>query len=112
MYESTLGVAADWAAILTAIVAVWAYGRFLWFQRRRRKALETYLRDEKLMAVDEARRTIMHLMANLSMTEPEVLQAGFQSELVTAKPGVDEEGRAVRLYFEYTGADVPAQRTF
>ena len=106
MYESVLGITADWAAILTATVATLAYGRFLLAQHRRKRALERYLREEKLMGVDEARRTIMHLMANLSMSEAEVLQAGFQSDLVRAVPGVDDEGRAVRLYFEYVGADV------
>lgn len=102
---------ANWAAILTALVAVWAFGYFLWSQRKRRKALEGYLREQKLMRLDEARRTIMHLMANLSMTEAEVLQAGFQSSVITAAPGIDEQGRTVRIYFEYTGADVaPPQK--
>jgi hypothetical protein len=110
MHEELLG--ADVAAILIAIVAVWAYGRFLWSQRRRRTALEHYLREEKLMGVDEGRRTIMHLMANLSMTEADVLQAGSQSDLVMTAPGVDEEGRAVRLYFEHAGSDLPTSGKF
>jgi hypothetical protein len=112
MYENWLGVAADWSAILTAGVATVAYARFVSAQRKRRNALEQYLRDEKLNGVDGARRTIMHLMANLSMSEAEVLQAGFQSDLVRAVPGVDEEGRAVRLYFEYAGTDVPVPKKF
>ena len=112
MYQSLLGIASDWAAILTAAVATLAYGRFLLAQHRRKRALELYLREEKLMGVDEARRTILHLMANLSMTEAEVLHAGFQSKLVRAVPGVDEQGRAVRLYFEYTGGDLPPPTKF
>ena len=112
MYESLLGITADWAAILTAAVATLAYGRFVLAQHKRKKALERYLREEKLMGVDEARRTILHLMANLSMTEAEVLQAGFQSDLVYAVPGIDEQGRAVRLYFEYIGGDVPVPNKF
>lgn len=112
MYENLLGITADWAAILTAAVATLAYGRFLLAQHRRKKALERYLREEKLMGADEAKRTIIHLMANLSMSEAEVLQAGFQSELVRAVPGIDEQGRAVRLYFEYAGTDVPTPTKF
>src|SRR5690606_38808236 len=111
MYESLLGITADWAAILTAAVATLAYARFMLAQDKRKRALERYLREEKLMGVDEARRTILHLMANLSMTEAEVLQAGFQSDLVRAVPGIDEQGRAVQLYFEYVGPDLPARRT-
>lgn len=111
MNKNFLDLVANWAAILTALVAVWAYGNFLLSQRRRRKALENYLREQKLMGLDNARRTIMHLMANLSMTEAEVLQAGFQSDLVTAASGTDEQGRTVRIYFEYTRKDVATPRT-
>lgn len=112
MYETLLGVAADWAAILTAGIAALAYGRFLMAQHSRKRALEQYLREEKLAGVDEGRRTIMHLMANLSMAEAEVLQAGFQSDRIEAKPGVDDQGRAVRLYFEYVGSDVKTPKKF
>lgn len=45
------------------------------------------------------------------MTEAEVLQAGFQSDLVTAASGTDEQGRTVGIYFEYTRKDVATPRT-
>lgn len=106
-----LTIVADLAAILTAIVATVAYGKFLLAQRRRRKALEDYLREDKRMG-DMQRHTVMHLMAHLSMTEVEVLQAGFQSEKVTAVPGTDEQGRADCLYFEYIGKDLPKPTKF
>lgn len=112
MYEKLLGIASDWAAILTAIVASFAYGRYWLSQRARRRALETYLREEKLGAGDEGRRTVTHLMANLAMTEAEVLHAGFQSKRIKAVPGIDDRGRAVLLYFEYDGADLPVPRKF
>lgn len=112
MYKDILGVIADWAAILTAVVATLAYGRFWLAQCARKKALEDYLREEKLGANDEGRRTVMHLMASLSMTEAEVLHAGFQSKRVKAVPGTDDRGRAVLLYFTYIGSDVPAPKKF
>lgn len=106
MYNNLLGIAANWASILTAIVATIAYGHYRLAQRARRLVLEAYLRSERQESRDEGRRTVMHLMANLAMTEAEVLQAGFQSSRVKAVPGIDDRGRAVLLYFEYDGADV------
>lgn len=111
-YLDGLTIAADWAAILTAAVATFAYGRFIWGQRKRRSLLESYLREEKLMRHDEGRRSVIHLMANLAMTEAEILAAAFQSKLITTVPGIDENGKASRLLFEYDGADVPAPRKF
>jgi hypothetical protein len=111
-YTDSLTVAANWATILTAAIATAAYGRFLFGQWKRRSALETYLREEKLRRHDEGRRSIIHLMANLAMTEAEILAAAFQSKLITTVPGIDENGRASRLLFEYDGDDVPAPRKF
>jgi hypothetical protein len=111
-YESALETAANGAAILTALVATIAYWRFVCAQWIRRVALERHLREEKLAGQDLGRRTVMHLMANLAMTEAEVLHAGFQSKKITVASGVDEHGRAVRLYFEYCGKDLPAPRRF
>lgn len=112
MCKDLLGMAADWAAILTAAVATIAYGRFWLAQRARRAALEDYLRMEKSGADDAGRRSVMHLMANLAMTEAEVLHAGFQSKLVKAVPGTDERGRADIIFFEYAGADLPEPKKF
>lgn len=111
-YDSALETAANWAAILTALVASIAYLGFVCSQRRRRDALERHLREEKQGGQDRGRRTVMHLMANLAMTEAEVLQAGFQSKKITVVAGVDDQGRAVRLYFEYCGKDLPPPRKF
>ena len=111
-YANILEIAANWAAIITAGVATVAYFRFIGAQRVRRRALETHLRGEKLSGHDNGRRTLMHLMANLAMTEAEVLHAGFRSKKIEVIPGIDDQGRAVRLYFEYSGDDVPLPRRF
>ncbi|HEX2020070.1 MAG TPA: hypothetical protein VGO17_14120 [Aurantimonas sp.] len=112
MDKELLGILSDWAAILTAIVATLAYGRYWLAHHARRKALEAYLKEEKLGAGDEGRRSVMHLMANLAMTEAEVLHAGFESDRVKAVPGVDDRGRAVLIYFEYVGTDLPVPKQF
>jgi hypothetical protein len=102
-YGPTLEIAANWAAILTALVAVIAGGRLLYERRERRLALEVYLRDKKVNPDGLERYTVMHLMAHLAMTEEEVLHAGFHSKKVKAVPGEDKQGRAVRIYFQYDG---------
>lgn len=109
-YKSTLEIAADWAAILTALVAVIVASRFYLEKRARQRALEKYLRDKKASPDGLDRYTVMHLMANLAMTEAEVLHAGFRSKKVKAVPGEDKQGRAVRIYFQYSEGEVPKPR--
>ncbi|MGV7121529.1 hypothetical protein [Sphingopyxis sp. 550A] len=111
-YKDVLDIIASWAAILTAAVASFGYGRFLLAQCARRKKLEDYLREEKLSSYDMGQRTVMHLMSNLSMTETEVLQAGFQSKKISSSPGQDERGRADRIFFEYSGNDISNSKKF
>jgi len=111
-YDDLLGVTANWAAILTAVIATVAYGRFLYAQASQRRALEKYLRSEKERAVDSGRRTVKHLMANLSLTESEVLGAAFRSSKVDPAVSVNEKGHADNLLFEYTGKDLPIPKTF
>lgn len=47
------GDISEWAAIFTAIVTTVTYDRYWLTQRARRKALESYLKGEKLGAGDE-----------------------------------------------------------
>lgn len=110
--KDVLEIVANLAAVLTACIATLAYGRFWCAQRARQKTLEDYLRDEKLARHDEGRRSVIHLMANLAMTETEVLHAAFQSRKISSTPGIDDQGRAIRLLFEYYGNDVPEPQKF
>lgn len=100
-YEKSLGIAAHWAAILTAVVAVWAYGRYVYDRREKRRRLENYLEAEKGLEIDRGQRTVMHLVARLGMTESEIVDAAFRSRHVHRVVGVDEHGRADTLLFEY-----------
>lgn len=111
-YEALLSIIANWAAILTAAVATYAYGRFLCEQRARQRRLENYLRDEKKQGADNGQRTVLHLMAHLAMTESEVLGAVFRSNKIRNVLGVDERGRANILLFEYKGDDLPTPKRF
>ncbi len=96
-----LGVFANIAAILTAVIAVWAYGRYLWERRQKRLRLEQYLRDEKAAGGNQGQRTLLHLVANLGMAESEIIDAAFRSKYVRRRVGVDDQGRADRLLLEY-----------
>ena len=46
-YQHRLEIVAHWSAILTAAVAIWAYGRYQWDRHQKRVRLENYLRTEK-----------------------------------------------------------------
>jgi hypothetical protein len=47
-----------------------------------------------------------NLMAQLSLTEPEVLSAAFRSKKISPAVSADNKGRADILMFEYTGPDL------
>lgn len=111
-YEALLSIIANWAAILTAAVATFAYGKFLYERCDRQRRLENYLRDEKKQGVDNGQRTVLHLMARLAMTESEVLGAAFRSNKIRKALGVDEQNRANALLFEYGGDDLPTPKRF
>ena len=100
-YERILGIAADWAAILTAIIAVLAYGRYEWVRHQKRTRLEEHLKAEKANGTDKGQRTILHLVARLSMTENDVLDAAFRSKRVRCVINSDIEGYVAQLLFEY-----------
>lgn len=100
-----LGLGANLAAIITAFIALWVW---LWFRAERatrRKRLERYLLEVKSVGDGMGQRTILHLMANLRMTEAQIFEAAFDSKLVVTVPGQDYTGIANRIYFEYTTGD-------
>lgn len=103
MYDRALGLAANWAAILTAVVAAFAYGRYEWARWDKRSRLEAYLKEEKAKGTDKGQRTILHLTARLSMSESDVLDAAFRSKRVRCVTASDEKGRVALLLFESTG---------
>jgi len=102
-WESCLGVVANVAAILTAIVAVLFYAQYQWTRRDKLKRLERHLKAEKAKGADKGQRTILHLVANLSMPESDVLDAAFRSKHVRCVTDSDAKGRVALLLFEYSG---------
>ena len=102
-WESCLGIIANGAAILTAAVAVFAYGRYEWRRWDKRDRLERHLKAEKAKGENQGQRSIKHLMAKLRMTENDILDAAFRSKRVTCRATTNSEDFVVDLLFEYTG---------
>ena len=93
---------ADLAAILTAIVAVFGYGRYRWDANCKRRKMEDYLKGEKNRSKNQGQRSMLHLMARLGLTEAEILHASFSSKHIVRKIAKDAKtGRATALLFEY-----------
>lgn len=63
-----LEVVANLASVLTAGVAVWAFGFYQVSRRTRRRRLEEYLQGERGTGNDGGQRTVLHLVAQLGMS--------------------------------------------
>lgn len=74
-----LEIAANVAEILTAVVAGFAYIHYRLSQSRKRKRLEHYLRSERVSNPKRRTHTILHVMAQVALTQEEVLRASFDS---------------------------------
>ena len=93
---------ANVASIVTAIIAGWAGSWFLYQRRQKRLRLENYLKAEKESGRDKGQRTLMHLVAELGMTETEVMDAAFRSRHILRRVSPDMFGAAARLFLEYS----------
>ena len=101
---TTLATIANIAAILTALIAAWAGIYVMIDLRRKRRKLETYLQRVQSNATgdDQGKRTILHLMARLGLTEAEILHASFRSNRIVRSLAADKEtGRADAMLLAY-----------
>jgi len=98
-----LGAIANVSAILTAVVAIFGYGAYRVEQCSKYKKLENYLKAEKSKGKDFGQRSLLHLMANVGMTEAELIQASFRSNHIKRKIAPDEKtNRAEALLLEWS----------
>jgi hypothetical protein len=72
----TLANIAEIATAIVAVLASWYYWNDL---RGKRKKLEEHLRTEKLTNPAKSQHTTLYLMANLGLTEDEILRSSFKS---------------------------------
>jgi hypothetical protein len=108
MSPSCLQAWADWASIatffltlVTAVVGVIAYGRYLWERHDKSKRLESYLKNEKANKQDKGQRTATQITRDVGLTEDEIIQVSFRNPRVARRVKVDDQGLAERLLFEY-----------
>ncbi|MBB3356018.1 putative iron-regulated membrane protein [Rhizobium sp. BK049] len=101
MDTSYLETLANVAAVVTALVAIFAYGRYLWERRAKRLRLEKHLAEERDTSDDMGQRTLLHLIAHLGMSEADIIDAAFRSKVVKRKVATDDKGRADRLLLYY-----------
>jgi len=101
-FMNNLEAIANFAAILTAVVALFGYGAYRWDQYEKRKKLENYLKAEKDVGNDKGQRSLLHLMAKLDMTENQLKKAASKSKNIVTKVTVKEKtGKADTLLLEW-----------
>ncbi|MDW9451712.1 hypothetical protein GOA58_29455 [Sinorhizobium meliloti] len=103
-YAALLGVFGNLAAILTGLVAVTAYGHFLWERRQKRLRLEDHLRDEAGLAYS-SQRTLLDLIAAPGMSEAEIIEAAARSKVIRRGVSADDGGQPIRIVLEYDTGD-------
>ncbi|UJW86208.1 hypothetical protein [Devosia sp. SL43] len=106
-----LEVISDLASIATALIAMAASGLYLVDKRKKLRRLESYLKEQKtkpLGSADQGQRTLLHLVANLGMTEGEVMDASFRRKKIRRLVGQDARGYASHLLLEYY--EVPKEK--
>lgn len=102
----------DVATILTAVVAVAVSGRFYWNARDRRIRLEKYLARSIRSGRPALYRkhSLIHLAAELGMTEAELSHAGFTSKVIERSVGWDPVTLlATEVLFSRSGAPPPTR---
>ena len=98
----------DFAAIATAVVAVAAYGKYLFDRRQQRIRLENYLSTEKQLSLrrrseaPSGKHTVLHLVARLGMSENQIVDAAFRSKKVKLSVSSDTRGHAKTLLLEHS----------
>jgi hypothetical protein len=97
-----LEISANIAAIFTAIVAVIAWVSYKCSQCEKMRKLEDYLKKEKEAGNDKAQRSILHLVANVGLTEEEIIKASFKSRHIKRRLTTNEKtGLADSILLEY-----------
>jgi hypothetical protein len=99
--KDLIEILANIASILTAFIAVIFWVNYKCEFKTKMEKLETYLKNEKLKE-DKGQRSILHLVANVGLTESEIIQASFKSGHIKRRLVKDSEtGLANSILLEY-----------
>lgn len=100
-YRELIEVCAAWSAIFTFLGALFAYGKFLWERKSKRKRLERYLKDVQGTSDDQGLRSLVHLVANVGLSESEIMDAAFKSKHIDRKVKTGQGNLAVEIMLVY-----------
>jgi hypothetical protein len=95
---------ADLASVMTAAVAAVAFFGYHWGLARKRRQLEAYLKSEQERDPNptKGQPDIVHLIAQLGLTQDEIPQASFRGKHILRIPARDQAThRAVDILFRY-----------
>lgn len=86
-----------------SVVGIYGYANYMYKWSRKKEKLEVYLEEQKKLAPPGrlGQKTAKHLVRHLGLTEDEILKISFESKRVRRRVGVDDQGNADVLYFEY-----------
>jgi hypothetical protein len=97
-----VGLFGDAGSIITAGLAVYAVSVYEVRSFRRRRRLEDYLRQEKAKGVDKGQRSLLHLAAQLGISEQELVNISFSSKKIARRVRENPAtGLAETLLLEY-----------
>ena len=97
-----LGLLANIAAIVTAVVAFAGSAWYVVERCAKRLRLESYLKAERDAGKYKGQRSMLHLVARVGLTEQEVLQASFRSRHIARVLTTNKlDGMAKDILFEY-----------
>lgn len=108
--SDSAGIISIVSGIVVVVGSIYAFSQYWGVRYLRRRRLTQHLRRELLAGTDRGQRTVVQLMRVLSMTEQQVLDAGFGSRrvrpLVTLDPAT---GHARAILFQYARKDAPPE---
>jgi hypothetical protein len=94
-----LSAIANLAAIVTAIVAVWAFAHFQVLRLNRKARLEAFVQG--MHDMPDGCATVIQCMATVGMTESEVMHAAQSSDKISLRARPEHEGTPEKLILEY-----------
>jgi hypothetical protein len=99
------------AGTLTAGVAVWAWGQYQFGRWSRQNRLEKYLEGEHPGQRDQGdmgARTVLHLVAELKMSEAQIMEAAFRSDIIECVKVPDKQtGRTTEVMLKMKETNLP-----
>lgn len=103
-WNDVIGFVANVVVIIGAIFALYEWGRFRHRKKQKLTRLEEYLKDEKRgdsKIKKKGQRSLTHLVANLGISEVELLDLAFGNKKIELKVKEDGQGYADKILLMY-----------